>query len=66
MSLPDDVTFRRLSRVGLERAAREACLSPYRFQLAFARVFWRESAGMRMETAKRLLIADDLSLTEFV
>jgi AraC-like DNA-binding protein len=77
--LVDDVTFRRLSRardllaaslqerITLERAAREACLSPFHFLRCFARVFGETPhefvTRLRMETAKRLLAAGELPVT---
>jgi AraC-like DNA-binding protein len=78
--LTDDITFRRLcrardllaagftERITLERAAREACLSPFHFQRLFARVFQETPHSfltrLRMDTAKRLLAAGDLPVTE--
>ena len=78
--LTDDVTFRRLSRardllasgireqITLERAAREACLSPFHFQRTFARVFGETPRGfvtrLRMDAAQRLLAAGDMPVTE--
>jgi AraC-like DNA-binding protein len=80
MPLVDDVTFRRLCRardflaasisdpVTLDRAAREACLSPFHFQRLFARVFQESPHDFvtrrRMETAERLLAAENLSVTD--
>jgi AraC-like DNA-binding protein len=80
MPLVDDVTFRRLCRardflvasisdpIRLDRAAREACLSPCHFQRLFTRVF-QESPNdfvtrRRMETAEKLLAAGDLPITD--
>ena len=79
-ALTDDVTFRRLcrardllaagftERITLEQAAREACLSPFHFQRLFARVFQETPhdflTRLRMDTAKRLLAAGDLPVTE--
>jgi AraC-like DNA-binding protein len=78
--LVDDVTFRRLcrardllaaslrERITLERAAREARLSPFHFLRCFARVFGETPhefvTRLRMETAKRLLAAGELPVTE--
>jgi AraC-like DNA-binding protein len=80
MPLVDDITFRRLCRardfladsisdpVTLDRAAREACLSPFHFQRLFARVFQETPKEFvtrrRMETAERLLAADSLPVTD--
>jgi AraC-like DNA-binding protein len=78
--LIDDVTFRRMcrardflaagfnERITLERAAREACLSPFHFQRTFARVFGETPhdfvTRLRMDTAKRLLAAGEMPVTE--
>ena len=78
--MTDDVTFRRLSRardllaagiderITLERAAREACLSPFHFQRSFARVFEETPhefvTRLRMDAAQRLLAADEVPVTE--
>jgi len=78
--ITDDDTFRRLSRardflaagyterVTLERAAQEACLSPFHFQRLFTRTFGQSPqdflTGRRMATAKDLLAAGDLPVTE--
>jgi AraC-like DNA-binding protein len=78
--LIDDATFRRLCRardflaanldrrITLDRAAREACLSPFHFQRTFARVFGETPHAfltrLRMDTAKRLLVAGDLPVTD--
>jgi AraC-like DNA-binding protein len=78
--LVDDITFRRLCRardflaasmcspVTLDRAAREACLSPFHFQRLFARVFQETPHDFltrrRMEAAERLLAAGDLPVTD--
>ena len=78
--LVDDETFRRLCRardliaacysspVPLDRAAREACLSPFHFQRLFARVFGETPhdflTRLRMDAAQRLLVAGDLPVTE--
>jgi AraC-like DNA-binding protein len=78
--LLDDVTFRRLARardflaagyagrVTLDMAAREACLSPFHFQRQFVRAFGETPqefiTRLRMDTAKRLLISGELSVTE--
>jgi len=80
MPLVDDVTFRRLSRardliagsfadpITLDRAAREACLSPFHFQRLFGRVFGESPHDFltrrRMDAAQTLLVAGDLSVTE--
>jgi AraC-like DNA-binding protein len=54
--------------VTLERAAREACLSPFHFQRLFARLFQETPnefvTRRRMETAERLLAAGDLPVTD--
>jgi len=79
MPLVDDVTFRRLCRardliaasfcdpITLDRAAREACLSPFHFQRLFARVFGETPHDFltrrRMDAAQRLLAAGDLPIT---
>jgi len=78
--LVDDATFRRLCRardllaagyhepIPLDRAAREACLSPFHFQRTFARVFGETPhdflTRLRMDRARRLLAAGDLPVTE--
>lgn len=78
--LVDDTTFRRLCRardllaagysapVPLDRAAREACLSPFHFQRLFSRTFGETPQDfltrLRMERARRLLTAGDLPVTE--
>jgi AraC-like DNA-binding protein len=78
--LVDDETFRRLSRardllaagyqspVPLDRAAREACLSPFHFQRLFLRTFGesphRFLTRLRMDHARQLLAADELPVTE--
>jgi AraC-like DNA-binding protein len=78
--LVDDATFRRLCRardllaagynspIPLDRAAREACLSPFHFQRLFARTFGetpnRFLTRLRMDRAQRLLAAGDLPVTE--
>jgi len=78
--LVDDATFRRLCRardllaagynasIPLDRAAREACLSPYHFQRLFTRTFGetphRFLTRRRMDEARRLLTAGDLPVTE--
>jgi len=80
MPLVDDVTFRRLCRardflaaslagpVTLDRAAREACLSPFHFQRLFARVFGESPHDFltrrRMESAEALLAAGNLPVTD--
>jgi AraC-like DNA-binding protein len=80
MPLVDDVTFRRLCRardlladsfadpITLDRAAREACLSPFHFQRLFARVFGETPHDFltrrRMDAAQLLLAAGDLPVTD--
>jgi AraC-like DNA-binding protein len=80
MPLADDVTFRRLCRardylaasyadpVTLERAAREACLSPFHFQRLFSRVFGETPhefvTRRRLDVAQQLLAGGDLPVTE--
>jgi AraC-like DNA-binding protein len=77
--LVDDVTFRRLTRardllasaytekITLERAAEEACLSPFHFQRVFCRVFGETPhdfvTRLRMDTAKRLLVSGEMPVT---
>lgn len=77
--LVDDTTFRRLCRardllaagynapIPLERAAREACLSPFHFQRLFARAFGETPHSfltrLRMDQARQLLAAGDLPVT---
>lgn len=76
----DDVTFRRLcrardflaasyqDRITLNRAAQEACLSPFHFQRMFVRTFGETPQDFltrrRMDTAKELLAAGDLPVTQ--
>lgn len=76
----DDTTFRRLirardllaaqsaNRITLDRAASEACLSPFHFQRLFVRVFGESPhefvTRLRMERARRLLEADQMPVTE--
>jgi AraC-like DNA-binding protein len=78
--LVDDTTFRRLCRardllaagyhapIPLDRAAREACLSPFHFQRLFTRTFGetphRFLTRLRMDQARQLLAAGDLPVTE--
>jgi AraC-like DNA-binding protein len=78
--LVDDATFRRLCRardllaasynasVPLDRAAREACLSPFHFQRVFRRTFGETPhdflTRLRMDQARQLLAAGDLPVTE--
>lgn len=78
--LVDDATFRRLcrardflaagysGRIPLDRAAREACLSPFHFQRLFARTFGETPHSfltrLRMDQAKQLLAAGHLPVTE--
>jgi AraC-like DNA-binding protein len=80
MALVDGDAFRRLcrardflasgfaERISLEEAAREACLSPFHFQRLFARTFGESprefTVRLRMEEAKRLLLAGELPVTE--
>ncbi len=75
-----DDTFRRLcrardflaagfrDRITLDRAAREACLSPFHFQRLFNRAFGETPhhflTRLRMETAKQLLAEGELPVTE--
>ena len=78
--LVDDATYRRLcrardllaasynTRVPLDIAAREACLSPFHFQRLFARTF-RESphqflTRLRMDRARQLLGASHMPVTD--
>src|SRR5262249_33072885 len=55
-------------RVTLENGAKEACLSPFHFNRLFAQVFGETPhefvTRMRVEEAKRLLLAGDRSVTE--
>jgi AraC-like DNA-binding protein len=76
----DDVTFRRLCRardflasqfnesVTLERAAREACLSPFHFHRVFVRAFGETPhdfvTRLRIGEARRLLEAGNLRVTD--
>jgi AraC-like DNA-binding protein len=76
----DDATFRRLARardllaagyterISLERAAREACLSPFHFQRMFTRTFGETPhefvMRLRMDTAKRLLASGEMPVTD--
>ena len=78
--LVDDPTFRRLCRardllaagynraIPLDRAAREACLSPFHFQRLFSRTFGETPheflTRLRMDRARKLLAAGDLPVTE--
>ena len=54
-------------RVTLENAAREACLSPFHFSRLFVEAFGETphefTTRMRMEEAKKLLLADNHSVT---
>ena len=77
--LVDDVTFRRLARardllasaytekITLDRAAEEACLSPFHFQRVFCRVFGETPhdfvTRLRMDAAKRLLVSGEMPVT---
>jgi AraC-like DNA-binding protein len=76
----DAVTFARLSRardylgacyrgrVPLENAAREACLSPFHFNRVFARAFGETPhefvTRMRIEEARKMLLAENQSVTD--
>jgi AraC-like DNA-binding protein len=76
----DVATFARLSRardylgasyrdhVPLETAAREACLSPFHFNRVFTRAFGETPhefvTRMRIEEAKKLLLAENQSVTD--
>lgn len=78
--LVDDSTFRRLCRardllaagysapIPLDRAAREACLSPFHFQRLFTRTFGETPHSfltrLRMDHARQLLAAGELPVTE--
>ena len=78
--LCDPVTFARLlrardflgdcfrERVSLEQAARHACLSPFHFNRVFAQAFGETphefQTRARMEEAKRLLLAENDSVTD--
>lgn len=80
MPLTDDVTFRRLARardylaaslgdpVTLDRAAREACLSPFHFHRLFTRIFGETPHDFltrhRMDLAQNLLAAGNLPITD--
>ena|ERR1700732_217646 len=55
-------------RITLEKAAREACLSPFHFNRLFAQAF-RETphefiTRMRIEEAKKLLLSENHSVTD--
>ena len=74
-----DDTFRRLCRardllasdyqsvVNLERAAREACLSPFHFHRLFASAFGQTPheflTRLRMDRARHLLVSGEMSVT---
>ena len=76
----DATTFQRLcrardylgdsyrERVTLEKAASQACLSPFHFNRMFALVFGETPhefvTRMRVEEAKRLLLAENHSVTD--
>ncbi len=78
--LCDATTFARLcrardylgaryrDRVTLENAAREACLSPFHFNRVFARTFGETPhefvTRMRIEHAKKMLLAENDSVTD--
>jgi AraC-like DNA-binding protein len=80
MRLFDASTFARLSRardylgacyrghVPLETAAREACLSPFHFNRVFTRAFGETPhefvTRMRIEEAKKLLLAENQCVTD--
>lgn len=55
-------------RVPLEIAAREACLSPFHFNRVFARAFGETPhefvTRLRIEEAKKLLLAENQSVTD--
>lgn len=75
-----DDTFRRLCRardllasdyqsvVNLERAAREACLSPFHFHRLFASAFGQTPheflTRLRMDRARHLLVSGEMSVTD--
>ncbi|MGA2999859.1 helix-turn-helix domain-containing protein, partial [Bradyrhizobium sp.] len=76
----DPVTFARLcrardylgacyrDRITLEKAASHACLSPFHFNRLFARVFGETPhelvTRIRIEEAKKLLLAENHSVTD--
>src|ERR1700676_2268380 len=78
--LYDGVTFARLcrarddlgdgyrERVTLENAAKQACLSPFHFNRVFAQAFGETPhefvTRMRIEEAKRLLLAENGNVTD--
>src|SRR5580704_14769733 len=78
--LYDGVTFARLcrardylgdcyrERVTLENAAKQACLSPFHFNRVFAQAFGETPhefvTRMRIEEAKRMLLAENQSVTD--
>jgi AraC-like DNA-binding protein len=80
LRLCDPVTFARLSRardylaayyrdrVTLEKAAAQACLSPYHFNRLFAQAFGETPheflTRRRMDEAKKLLLAENDSVTD--
>jgi AraC-like DNA-binding protein len=80
LRLCDAATFARLSRardylgahyhdrLTLEDAAREACLSPFHFSRVFARTFGETPhefvTRMRIDQAKKLLLAENQSVTD--
>src|SRR5579863_5296687 len=80
VGLCDAATFTRLlrarnylgasyrDRVPLENAAREACLSPFHFNRVFTRAFGETPhefvTRMRIEEAKKMLLAEDQSVTD--
>src|SRR6516164_4291898 len=78
--LYDETTFARLcrardhlgdcysDRVTLDKAAKQACLSPFHFNRLFTRVFGETPheflTRVRVEEAKKLLLAGDRSITD--
>jgi AraC-like DNA-binding protein len=76
----DTITFARLcrardyvgacyrDRITLENAAREACLSPFHFNRLFVQAFGETphefATRMRIEEAKKLLLAENRSVTD--
>jgi AraC-like DNA-binding protein len=80
IQLYDTTTFARLcrardflgasyrNRLTIEDGARQACLSPYHFNRLFAQAFGETPhefvTRLRIETAKRLLLAENQSVTD--
>jgi AraC-like DNA-binding protein len=80
LRLLDATTFARLcrardyvgacyrDRITLENAAREACLSPFHFNRLFAQAFGETphefATRMRIQEAKKLLLAENHSVTD--